>query len=188
MIFGFNTDVPGKDAVYHVQTEDRGEKNPVIDSIIYVGGKIVDRRRTPYVPSEVTPELLSEMVRKQHRELVEAIRTGTFVPSGTPAASRDGYDVRLLNPTDLSRGDQLQFEVSLAEKGAGALSRGVAVDLRWVLEDRVAESHALQAEADGKVVVSFPRPSARTEAALLIRVNGPLGRTYAKFQVHTAPA
>ena len=54
MIFGFNTDVTGKDAVYHVQTEDRGAKHPVIDSIIYVSGRIVDRRQTPYVPGEVT--------------------------------------------------------------------------------------------------------------------------------------
>src|SRR5581483_577150 len=56
MIFGFNTDVPGKDAVYHVQTEDRGAKNPVIESMIYVGGKILGRRRTPYVPSELSRE------------------------------------------------------------------------------------------------------------------------------------
>ena len=87
MIFGFNTDVTGKDAVYHVQTEDRGARNPVVDSIVYVGGKIVDRRRTRYVPEEVTPEQVEKMVRKQHKGLVEAIRTGQFVPSGESAES-----------------------------------------------------------------------------------------------------
>src|SRR3990167_6424881 len=69
MIFGFNTDVTGKDAVYHVQTEDRGVRNPVVDSIIYVGGKIVDRRRTPYVPAEATQAQIEEMVRQQHKQL-----------------------------------------------------------------------------------------------------------------------
>ena len=62
MIFGYNTDVKSGDVVYHVQTEDRGEKNPVIDSVIYVKGRIVDRRRTPYQPGQVTPDKLQEMV------------------------------------------------------------------------------------------------------------------------------
>src|SRR3990170_7994243 len=97
MIFGFNTDVTGKDAVYHVQTEDRGAKHPVIDSIIYVSGRIVDRRQTSYDPSQVIPAQIEEMVRKQHKELVEAIRSGTFVPTGNPnsaeAAGHRGYTI-----------------------------------------------------------------------------------------------
>ena len=80
MIFGYNTDVKTEDVVYHVQTEDRGEKHPVIDSVIYMKGRIVDRRRTSYQPGETTPDQLQEMVKGQHRELVEAIRGGTYVP------------------------------------------------------------------------------------------------------------
>ena len=82
MIFGFNTDVPGKDGVYHVQTEDRGARNPVVESIVYVGGKIMGRRRTPYVVAEVTQARIEKMVRRQHKELVEAIRAGTWAPAG----------------------------------------------------------------------------------------------------------
>ena len=102
MIFGFNTDVAGKDGSYHVQTEDRGVKHPVIDSIVYMGGgKIVDRRRTEYDPAQVTPKQIEDMVRRQHKELVEAIRTGNYVrpastdekppspsPSGNASCSR----------------------------------------------------------------------------------------------------
>jgi hypothetical protein len=96
MIFGYNTDVKAGDTVYHVQTEDRGEKNPVIDSLIYVKGQILDRRLTPYVPGEKTAEQLQEMVKQQHRGLVEAIRGGAYkpadeVPSGEgPGASAAG--------------------------------------------------------------------------------------------------
>src|SRR3990167_4595487 len=115
MIFGFNTDVTGKDAVYHVQTEDRGVRNPVVDSIIYVGGKIVDRRRTPYVPAEATQAQIEEMVRQQHKQLLEEIRGGAFVPSGAHAAPQGppstGYAVQLRNQTDLVREGQLCFEL-----------------------------------------------------------------------------
>ena len=190
MIFGFNTDVPGKDAVYHVQTEDRGEKNPVIDSTIYVGGKIVDRRRTSYVPSEVTPEQIKEIVRKQHKDLVDAIRAGTFSPSGTHLSDStpSGYDIQLLNPAALAQGDQLQFEVSFRKKGQEATAREASVDTRWVLGSVVAESRTLRAEPNGKVVVSFPIPVSHTEAALLICIKGLSGRTFAKFRVHATTA
>ena len=58
MIFGFDTNVPGKSAVYHVQTEDRGVENPVIESIIYIGDRIVDQVRTPYIPQVIGPRTL----------------------------------------------------------------------------------------------------------------------------------
>ncbi|MGH9785412.1 MAG: hypothetical protein ACRD88_14635, partial [Terriglobia bacterium] len=122
MIFGFNTEAVGKDAVYHVQTEDRGARNPVVDSIIYVGGKIVDRRRTPYVPSEVTQAQIEEMVRKQHKELVETIRSGVYMrPEAAAKAApppRAGYSMQLSNGDDLCRDGQLCFDVTVRENGA----------------------------------------------------------------------
>ena len=38
MITGFNTDVKYKGTVFHVQTEDKGVANPIIESLIYKGG------------------------------------------------------------------------------------------------------------------------------------------------------
>ena len=88
MIFGYNTDVRAGDIVYHVQTEDRGEKNPVIDTVVYVKGRIVERRCTPYVPDERTPEQLQDLAKQQHRALVEAIRSGSYrAPVQAPAAA-----------------------------------------------------------------------------------------------------
>ena len=48
MLTGFNTDVDYEGRVYHVQTEDRGEKHPVIESLVYCGGEIIASRRNPY--------------------------------------------------------------------------------------------------------------------------------------------
>ena len=48
VITGFNTDVKYRGVVYHVQTEDKGTSNPVIETLIYRGGEILGSRRLPY--------------------------------------------------------------------------------------------------------------------------------------------
>ena len=189
MIFGFNTDVTGKDAQYHVQTEDRGTRNPVIDSIVYVGGKIVDRRRTRYVPGEVTPEQVEKMVREQHKGLVEAIRSSHFVPSGESAESvpSAGYAIQLLNPTDLYRDGELRFELRVQDKRQLA-GGSISVGIRWILDEAVSEKRTLSLKEGGKVMVSFPVPANHGEAALLACAEGPAGRELAKFRVCAQPA
>ena len=41
MITGYNTDVRHDSVVFHVQTEDKGAANPLIESLVYVGGQVV---------------------------------------------------------------------------------------------------------------------------------------------------
>ena len=48
MITGFNTDVDYQDRVFHVQTEDKGLDNPVVESLVYCGGEIIESRRNSY--------------------------------------------------------------------------------------------------------------------------------------------
>ncbi len=133
MIFGYNTDVKAGDTVYHVQTEDRGEKNPVIDSVIYMGGRIVDRRRTAYQPGETKPEQLQEMVKQQHRELVEAIRGETYVPPEKPPpqaapAKRPApapsapvsTALELTNAGDIEQDGRLLFRLQIRDRANGS--------------------------------------------------------------------
>ena len=184
MIFGFNTDVVGKDATYHVQTEDRGAKHPIIDSIIYVSGRIVDRRRTSYVPSEATQAQIEEMVRKQHKELVEAIRSGTFVPSGDSHSADPppaGYTIQLLNGADLWREDQLYFELAVRENGKNQAPHNVSLELRWVVAGAVSESRTVSLGEDGRAGVAFPMPPDHGEAVLLVCAKGPAGKEFSKF-------
>jgi len=107
MIFGFNTDVKVGDSVYHVQTEDRGPKRPEIDSVIYYKGQILDRRRTSYTP-ETTPEQIKELVTKQHRKLVDSLKSGTFVPD-----TQDDVTVELLNPGSVELNGRLLFRLKV---------------------------------------------------------------------------
>ena len=48
VITGFNTDVKYRGTVYHVQTEDKGAANPLVETLVYRGGEILGSRRLPY--------------------------------------------------------------------------------------------------------------------------------------------
>ena len=82
MITGFNTDVRCGDKVFHVQTEDKGVGNPLIESLIYVKGAILDAHRTNYrefLQSDAFSEpMLQRILEFQHRQIVSCIRKGKF--------------------------------------------------------------------------------------------------------------
>ena len=79
MITGFNTDVEHEGVVYHVQTEDKGLKSPLILSLVYVGGTILASKRTPYddlIASGFDEKELAERLGRQHKLICAAIHTG----------------------------------------------------------------------------------------------------------------
>lgn len=82
MITGFNTDVKHGDIVYHVQTEDKGLKNPLILSLIYVKGAILDAFRIRYhdflASDRFSEALLQKILEFQHRQIVGAIKRGKY--------------------------------------------------------------------------------------------------------------
>src|SRR6185295_17770060 len=67
------------EVVFHVQTADKGTSNPLIESLVYVGGQVLASRRVSYA------ELLAEgkeereivaFMDHQHRTMIAAIRHG----------------------------------------------------------------------------------------------------------------
>jgi len=86
MITGFNTDVEYDGRVYHVQTEDKGRGNPVVESLVYTGGEILTSRRAPYRDIVDRPDFTEQDVLQrmeaQHQQLIRDIRNGQFDPDG----------------------------------------------------------------------------------------------------------
>jgi hypothetical protein len=79
VITGFNTDVEHDSVVYHVQTEDKGLKSPLILSLVYVGGTILASKRTPYddlIASGFDEKILAERLQRQHKLICAAIHAG----------------------------------------------------------------------------------------------------------------
>ena len=87
VITGYNTDIKHNDRVFHVQTEDKGIDNPTIESLVYVGGKILASRQYSYaslVRGGYKEKEIQDLVDSQHRKMVRDIRGGKFDPDGPP--------------------------------------------------------------------------------------------------------
>jgi hypothetical protein len=81
MITGHNTDITYNGVVYHVQTEDKGSSNPVIETLVYKGGEILDARRTSYthlLQDGYDEEKIISMIEEQHRVMITEIKDGKF--------------------------------------------------------------------------------------------------------------
>lgn len=86
MITGYNTDIEFAGRVYHIQTEDKGLENPVVESLIYSGGEIVTSRRSSYSDlvdeGQFSEERVQQRMERQHQDLLRDVRLGKF-DSGT---------------------------------------------------------------------------------------------------------
>jgi hypothetical protein len=81
VITGFNTDVKYRGVVYHVQTEDKGEQNPLIETLIYKGGEILASRRLPYaevVKSRDDEASITKLMEDQHKGMILEVKRGKF--------------------------------------------------------------------------------------------------------------
>lgn len=102
MITGLNTDIEYQGKTYHVQTEDSGQKNPTILTILFQSGAILSTRKTSYadiVKAENLPAILKELMSEQHKKMIEDLQAGRFskepVPSGPkPVAGRPSEAAR----------------------------------------------------------------------------------------------
>ncbi len=106
MLTGYNSEVNFDGVVYHVQTEDRGAGNPLIESLVYVRGEILATRRTEYrelLDSGADKNAIQLLMERQHRAIVEAIRAGridliteppTGAESDTTVATRQATATR----------------------------------------------------------------------------------------------
>jgi hypothetical protein len=89
VVFGFNTNVRVADRVFHVQSEDLGEERRIVETTVYLDGRIVHRRSSNYMqlpPANDAPAL-RRRVEHQHREVIDLLRAGKLtLDVGTAAA------------------------------------------------------------------------------------------------------
>ncbi len=81
MILGLNTNHEYNGKVYHVQTEDSGVDNPWIITHCFIGGTIINSRKTEYRDALGRDDLeshLTEIARAQHRGMIKSLLSGEF--------------------------------------------------------------------------------------------------------------
>src|SRR5947208_16857950 len=91
VITGFNTDVKYKGVVYHVQTEDKGTANPLIETLIYKGGEILGSRRLPYanLARRGDEPAITKLMEDQHKALILEVKRGRFEVGGEKTVLED---------------------------------------------------------------------------------------------------
>ncbi len=81
MIFGFNTDIKSGNTVYHVQSEAR-QNERLLQTQIFVRGQCIGKKAASYSDlvshSEFSEERMHEMLKSQHRDTVESVRSGNI--------------------------------------------------------------------------------------------------------------
>jgi hypothetical protein len=210
MLFGHNTDVKAGDSVYHVQTEDRGTANALIDTTVYCRGRVLHRRTNNYIdllPLDAAREdLLRKRIDEQHRAVAEEIRSGALqlVPPPLPAketpavkqadspahsntASASALAVELLNAKSWLAGKRANLQVTVRNKQNGLVVSGALVTARIDGAADVTE-FSTETAADGQARLEFDMPRlAGAEPALVIEATQADSHGQSKFQLKARP-
>ena len=210
MLFGHNTDVKVGGTVYHVQTEDRGAPNALIDTTVYCRGRVLHRRTNNYLdlmPLDAEREnSLRKRIDEQHRAVADEIRSGALplVPPPLPsleklaakpaqpvtpanAALNPGLALELINAKNWLTGKRADLHVAVRNKQNGEPTRSARVTARIDGAADVREFSA-QTDADGKAHLEFEMPRlAGAECALVIEAAQADAKAHLKFQLKARP-
>jgi len=206
MLFGHNTDVKVGESVYHVQTEDRGTANALIDTTVYCRGRVLHRRTNNYI--DLLPldpgreELLRKRIDDQHRTVTEEIRSGALqlVPPPMPvqekpastsassaahsrASTSPPLALELVNAKNWLAGKRANLHVAVRNKQNGEAVAGALVTARI---DGAADVTEFSTETgpDGHARLEFDMPRlAGAEPALVIEASQADSKGQLKFQL-----
>src|SRR5258708_3240428 len=201
MLFGHNSNVKAGDITYHVQTEDRGATNALIDTTVYFHGHVLHRRTNNYFDllplSPGSEQALKLRLDEQHRTVVEELRTGRLhlaLPQGeqlpeAPGAASTPKNLllELLNARNWLTGKRAALHVSVRNKENGHAMRGARVSARI---DGAAEAQAFTSEtgSDGCAQLGFEMPRLTgPEQALVIEASHGNATGHLRFQLRSKP-
>lgn len=145
MLTGYNTDIEYDGSTFHVQTEDKGDENPYIESLVYCSGEILYSRKTTYkeVLKEADHNVVASMMERQHQSIVRAVRDGML------EQLKSGDDVDEADETTSSRQGPIPSEES-STAGADRTLDEVILDY---LEAQKTEDHlVLRVPSDDEYV------------------------------------
>jgi hypothetical protein len=79
MLVGYNTNISYKEKGYHIQTEDNGQSNPVIVTLLYSKGAILASKKTSYAHIVAEPDYkdkVREIMKDQHKGMIKELLAG----------------------------------------------------------------------------------------------------------------
>lgn len=183
MNFGFNSNVRLGDALYHVQTEDRGPTHPFLDTVVYQAGRVIYKRSTSYeefaatANAEDLAKQLHERLAQQHNEVIAGLETGTLEIPGSanerrhaamPIAADPGLDIRLANPKTWFVAGHVTLEIELRQKDSGEGISGAEVEAFLERENERTPCARARTDAAGHATLKFAMPSTASDGATLV--------------------
>ena len=163
MITGYNTDVRHGNRVFHVQTEDKGQSNPKIETLIYVGGEILDSYRSSYedlmASTPVSEPGIQGRMEDQHRAVIRDIKNGKYDLTPADQSEQQAFNDRPLDQAILEflqqEGDVDSLELVLDQPMKPAFGRLFQVQIRARLCQ--SQSPVVGAEVVVKLVSSIKK-------------------------------
>jgi hypothetical protein len=203
MLFGHNSNVKAGHTTYHVQTEDRGATNALIDTTVYFRGRVLHRRTNNYFDllplNPDNEQALKLRLDEQHRTVVEEIRTGALhlaLPQDEKASGQGAapdsasihkvLSLELINAKTWLSGKRALLQVAVRNQSNQAVE-GAKVTTRV---DGAAEVSEYSAETGpfGHAQFEFDMPRlAGSEVALVIEALHGNARGHLRFQLRTKP-
>jgi hypothetical protein len=195
MNFGFNSNVRVGDAVYHVQTEDRGPAHPFIDTVVYLSGRVIHKRSTDYgkyiraMSSEkALAQWLRDRVSQQHREVIADLEGGKLQAGGKekPSPSAAGtsglaLELKLRNPQSWFAAGNIVLEIELTDPNSKHPISGAKVQAYLEHEAQRTPCGDARTDANGHAALRFPMPAVVADGAFLV-VRGADGARYGELR------
>ncbi len=184
MITGYNTDVRHGNRVFHVQTEDKGLANPKIETLIYVGGEILDNYRASYedllATTVISEPIIQERMDEQHRAVIRDIKNGKYDLTPPDLLEQQAFNDRPLDQAILEflqqGGDVDTLEMVLDQPMRPAFG----APFRVQLQARLCQSQAPVAGAEVAVKLVS---SLKKATGLLAGRTDPRGRFVGDVQI-----
>jgi hypothetical protein len=212
MVTGFNTDVEHEGRVYHVQTEDKGTDNPIIETLVYRGGEILAARRSTYADLKASgwdETIIAGRIEEQHNQVIADVRAGRFEPRrprvfGEGIVTNRSFDevvldflrsemgpdplvISVIEPRSIVVGaGRLEVLVTRAHSGDGVKDAEVRIKLITTAGRPQALAQA-RTDATGRAAIEVTVPAVARGAAALV-VQAMAGKDSAETRRAVEPA
>jgi hypothetical protein len=203
MLFGHNSNVKAGDATFHIQTEDRGTTNALIDTTVYFCGRVLYRRTNNYFDllplNPDNEQALKVRLDQQHRAVIEEIRTGALhlaLPreekDSVPASAANSgsahavLSLELINAKTWLTGKRALLQIAV-RNGSQQPVAGATVRAHVDGATPVTE-FSIQTNGSGHAQLEFEMPRlAAADAALVIEASHGNAKGHLRFQLRAKP-
>lgn len=170
MVTGFNTDVQHGGKIFHVQTEDKGLQNPIIETLIYMGGEILAARRSSYadlLEKSVVEKDIAERIETQHNRMILDIREGKYDarqirPFGEGIISNKSFDEVVL---DWLKSQAATERIGLQMTGSDGFVEGETARLDLLVSRASSGQGVAGAKIKVKLISTVGKPKVIVEGA-----------------------